>query len=460
MNPGSTHLAQQLETFLLEEAHCHPREPLVVAVSGGLDSMVLLHLLHGLAPRHQWRLIVAHFNHRLRGRASGADALFVRRTARRLGHEVRVEAEAVGALAHRAGISVEMAARQARHAFLARVARQAGAGKIVLGHHAQDQVELFFVRLLQGAGPTGLKGMEKIAPSPADAGVQLLRPLLEVPRAALADYADQFRVRYREDESNASPEPLRNRIRHQLLPLLSEWQPGLSAVILRTMELLRAEDAFMAAETVAQAQRGDAPPAQWPLALQRRHLARELIRLGVEPHFELIEFLRRHPREPIMVTGGRRVQADAQLNLHRLAEPESLAHAPERLHLQLSAGGEIRWQNHTLRWEIRDRKAGEAPAFQRGVEWFDAERIGGWIGLRYWQPGDRYWPIGAKAEMKLQDFFVNLKVPAAERRRRLVAVAADGRIFWVEGCRIAEPFKVQAQSRRLLRWQWETGAVA
>jgi tRNA(Ile)-lysidine synthase len=447
-------LASHVETCLLQQGRCQPGESLVAAVSGGLDSMVLLDVLAHLAAAHRWRLTIAHFNHRLRGHASGADARFVRQTAERLGLKVIVEAADVKALARQQRLSLEMAARQARHAFLAKVAQKAGAGKILLAHHAHDQVELFFVRLLQGAGPTGLKGMETISPSPALSSLQLVRPFLDVPRSELEHYALSHKVRYREDQSNASLAPLRNRIRHQLLPLLATWQPGIIPVVLRAMELLRAEDAFLTEALAAKQKQPDSPPTQWPIALQRRHLAGELMRLKLEPEFDLIEFLRLHPGQPIAIGEDRRLQADACLHLQLLPPPPTLAHAPDRLALPLSAHGECRWQNRRLSWAWQPLRAGRRPPARPGLEWFDAEAVGARIVLRHWQPGDRFWPIGAPCEMKLQDFFVNQKVPAPERRRRLVAEAADGRIFWVEGLRIAEPFKVRPQTRQLLRWEW------
>lgn len=456
-HPQRLSLEAHVETVLTTAARCRAGETLVMAVSGGLDSMVLLHVVSQLAPRHRWRLVVAHFNHRLRGRASGADARFVRLAARRLGWPVAMGAGDVRALARQQSLSLEMAARQARHAFLAQAAKKAGARQILLAHHADDQVELFFLRLLQGAGPAGLKGMETVAPSPALRPIRLVRPLLDVPRRDLEKYAAQHGLTHREDQSNASLAPWRNRLRHQLLPLLRSWQPGLNQVILRTMEVLRAEDAFLAEELSCRRQRSDSTPAQWPLALQRRHLAAELLRLGHTPNFELIEFLRQHPDHRITVAPGQCLCADKDLALHRIPVCITPPHEQARWALSLASSGQIRWQGRFLKWQIKTCRSQRLPAARPGTEWFDADAVGPVIVLRHWQPGDRFWPIGTPRAMKLQDFFVNEKVPAAERRRRLLAEAADGRIFWVEGLRIAEPFKVRPQTRRLLRWQWQTG---
>ena len=148
----------------------------LVAVSGGVDSMVLLRVLQTLASERGWRLVAAHFNHRLRGAASDGDARFVERAARKLGLECVVESGDVRALARKRGWSVEMAARELRHEFLARTAKRLGIGTVALAHHADDQVELFFLRLLRGAGG-GLAGMKWQSASPADKSVAMIRPL-------------------------------------------------------------------------------------------------------------------------------------------------------------------------------------------------------------------------------------------------------------------------------------------
>ena len=133
----------------------------LVAVSGGVDSMVLLHVLHELAPLHQWSLTVAHFNHQLRGRAAEADLRFVQRAAQKLGLPFESATANVQQFATAQKLSVEMAARKLRHEFLARTARAVGAKQIALAHHADDQTELFFLRLLRGAGSGGLGGDRK-----------------------------------------------------------------------------------------------------------------------------------------------------------------------------------------------------------------------------------------------------------------------------------------------------------
>ena len=221
---------------------------ILVAVSGGLDSMALLHMLRALAPEWRWRLCVAHFNHQLRGSSSDADERLVRKTAAAMGLPVVVERANVRRYAERSKLSIEMAARKLRHEFFARAANSRGLRTVALAHHADDQVELFFLRLLRGAGGEGLAGMKWRSPSPVDGRITLVRPLLGATKAELLEFARENKLRFREDATNALLAAPRNRIRNELLPLLREkYQPGLAKAVLRLMEIIGAESDFAGA---------------------------------------------------------------------------------------------------------------------------------------------------------------------------------------------------------------------
>ncbi|MCX8091401.1 MAG: tRNA lysidine(34) synthetase TilS [Verrucomicrobiae bacterium] len=433
-------------------------QKILVAVSGGLDSTVLLHLLHALAPRHRWRLVVAHFNHRLRGRASDGDERFVRRLAARLHLPCLVGRAEVRAQAREQGVSLEMAARELRHRFLAETARKHGIGVVALAHHADDQVELFFLRLLRGAGPEGLCGMKWRAPSPADPRVQLARPILDVGRKELEQFAREQRIRYREDASNAALDILRNRIRHELLPLLRRrYQPAVARTVLRLMELLGEESALVNELTRA-LERTPHKRAftELPVAVQRRRLREGLERLGIAPEFALIERLRLHLGRKVSAPDGRVLFADATGQvIESAAAPADFDWSEQVVELKGRAG-EALFDGVRIRWRLA-RPTGAKPRAEAGRECFDAEQVGGRVLLRHWRPGDRYQPIGMGAAVKLQDWFTNRKIPAARRRALLVATTAEGEIFWVEGERIAEGFKVTPRTRRCLLWRWQRG---
>jgi len=417
--------------------------------------MVLLALLHHLAAAHRWRLTVAHFNHHLRGQASQADEQLVRQQARALGLPVAVGRGAVKELARRRGFSLEMAARELRQAFLARAARQRGIATVATAHHADDQVELFFLRVLRGAGSAGLAGMKWANPA-AEQGITLVRPLLGQSKADLAEFARAHGVRFSEDASNASLDILRNRVRHELLPLLrAKYQPALARCVLREMELARAE-ADLVSELAAQwfARGRRKPLARLPVAVQRQVIREQLFQLEQLVDFDLEESLRTRPGHPVPARPGHCLILGAD-GLVRLQKVEKMDFEAGFLRLNLNRRRRAaEFSQVKVFWELADR-TGMNCVRRPNVEYFDADKVGARICLRHWQPGDRYHLIGAAAPAKLQDIFTNLKVPRSERRRRLVAATGQGGIFWVEGLRIGEGFKLDKTTVRRLTWRWQ-----
>lgn len=195
-----------------------PRCKYLIGVSGGRDSVALLHLLHGAGYRN---LVVCHLNHALRGRASGQDAAFVKRLAGRLEYSCETQRSDVKRLANKQKISIEVASRKARHQFFAAMAKRHRCFRLFLAHHADDQVETVLINLFRGSGLRGIAAMRARADHEIDgARMQFLRPLLGVWRTEIDDYLQRKRHRFRDDASNESDFALRNRIRHQLLPEL------------------------------------------------------------------------------------------------------------------------------------------------------------------------------------------------------------------------------------------------
>jgi tRNA(Ile)-lysidine synthase len=463
-------LLKQVEAAVTERHLLGRGQTILAAVSGGVDSMVLLHLLHALAPKHRWQMVVAHFNHRLRGRASDADERMVRRTADRLGWPCVMGEAKVREQAAKAGLSIEMAARKSRHEFLAQTARRHRAAVIALAHHADDQVELFFLRLLRGTGGEGLAGMKWRGPSPVDPAVGLARPLLDVTKQELLAFARENHVEFREDATNAGTDILRNRIRHQLLPLLRRrYQPAVDSLVLRLMEIAGAEGEF-----AGEAAKGFRNPkaAGWlsgrsfddlPLAVQRKVVQQQLTAFGLLPDFELIEQLRREPDKRVSVCAGLWVARDAAGELHCQEDlSREFDAAQEKVMLSDRPGG-TQFGGRGFRWRLERVRQFRLPAKRavgrtgKVLECFDANQVGGEILLRHWRPGDRFQPIGLKGAAKLQDLFVNARIPAARRRELVLATTKAGEIFWVEGLRIGERFKLTPETRRKLVWHVRGG---
>ncbi len=438
-----------------------PGEKLLVGVSGGADSVALLDALVKLG----WQPHVCHLNHQLRGADSDADAEFVRQLAGRYDLPCTIESRKVE--------PNEDAARQARLEFFTAVAQRTGIVKLALAHTADDQVETFLLRLLRGAGVPGLVG---IWPERQLGPLRVIRPLLGVRRGEILEYLAAEKLSYRQDATNADTRFTRNRIRHELLPLLErEFNPGIRDVLSRTAEILRDED-FYLLRHVAQTFymrccQNDAVNlktlANYPVAVQRRLLR---FWLGGEDEsgprfsFEQIEAVRE-----LAQSESPSAQLDLPGDLVVYREYDWLRNA-SRKELEPVRG---RWPLHvngeTVISELGisfhcchpERSEGSLSLSQeilrsaqndsRVEERFDADALGAAPFVRTWQEGDRFQPLGMVGEKKLQDFFVDEKVPRHQRGRVPLLCAGDGRIAWVVGHRIAEPFKVTERTNRIFR---------
>lgn len=251
----------------------HPA-PVMLAVSGGPDSLCLADATLAQAGALGLAPVIAHLDHGLRGEASRADAEFTRAFAAAHDAPFIGERADVAGLASATRVSVEVAARRARYEFLARAAQSAGASLIALAHHADDQAETVLSRLIRGAGITGLRGMQLLSPHPFAPGLYLIRPLLQVTRAEVLAYCAARQLQPRFDETNDTLDYTRNRIRHELLPLLEQYNPGIRAVLARLADTAAADAEIIEHATeqaLAQVLRNDIdPPGSHRLTLDRR----------------------------------------------------------------------------------------------------------------------------------------------------------------------------------------------
>ncbi len=438
--------------------------------------MVLLHTLHLCAPKNRWKISVAHFNHQLRGRASIADEKLVQQVAQKLKLPFCVDRADVKKFAAQAKISIEMAARQLRHEFFARVAREQKFSSVALAQHADDQVELFFLRLLRGTSGEGLAGMKWRSASSADKKISLIRPLLGFSKAEVLEFAATEKVRFRDDATNFSNDFLRNRIRNELLPLLTKnYQPGLTKAVLRLMEITGAESEFVSAvarasrpwvsnnkggaklETHGREARATATFDKLSVAVQRKVLQQQFVEAGIVTDFELVEQLRASPEKFVSVSLEFSVARDVAGKIS--GRRQSVVEKFRDDELKVSGrAGRVEFGGRKFDWAFK-KYGGARVSQQPRTEFFDADKIGGEIILRYWRAGDRFQPIGLRSAAKLQDLFVNAKVPATERRRLGLATTAAGEIFWVEGLRIGERFKLTPETKRQLVWRFEKGPM-
>lgn len=452
---------------------------LLIAVSGGFDSMVLLHLLASFAPSRRPALRAVHLHHGLRGKSADLDLALVRAACRSLSVPLVFGRADVRGLARRGGLSLEAAAREARYLFLARCAARAGARAVALGHTADDQAETFLMRLVRGAGARGLGGIRPVRPEGA---LRVVRPLLCLRRAEVLSYAGARGVPHREDASNRDRSFTRNRVRYGLIPYLERnYNPNVRDALLRTAEILAREHDFCDAHaarryrTLAREEKGRvAFPARrfaaLPPALRAGVLRRAIAALGApgEVRFadaETAALLCRAAggRGALCLPGG--IAVFREYGALVVGRPPAPARDYE---FPLRDGAEVMLPSCCLRFRLavrarrrigrlRRKTPGLATVWGVGgegawplVERFSLEALGGeGLTVRNRRPGDRYCPLGTAGERKLKKILIDERLPA--RLRGVVPLLARGReIAWLPGHRIAEAFKVTPATRRVL----------
>lgn len=426
-----------------------------MAVSGGADSVALLYLLRRLHP--ELSLHVVHFNHQLRGEESRRDEAFTRKLAQEMNLPFRVGSAEVAAEAAGSGKSIEMVARECRYRFFAQKAAELKASQLFMGHHGGDQIELFFLRLLRGASSQGLKGMRVVSAFPGIEGAELkvVRPLLECTREEIIDYLKGRGISWVEDSTNREEDFLRNRIRNELIPFLEErCSPSSGRTLLRTMEILAEESDYLA-KSITCLKQGELPFESWHLALQRRAIAEALIERGAQPNLEAIDYFIQNPDKAHSCRDELLYRPKGSWHLQELRKSDE-RWSPEEVRVVLEGlPQELRLPGRKLLRVRLEAAAPEATEWRdrpSGVEFFDRERVGDTLTFRHWRPGDRFQPIGMRGgSRKLQDIFVDLKIPTAERHQLWLAQNAEGVIFWVEGLRIGEACKVTESTSQLLK---------
>lgn len=350
-----------------------------------------------------------------------------------------------------------MACRTARHEFFARLAQRLRVASVAMAHHSSDQAELFLMRMLRGAGGRGLAGMSEKDPSPIDAGITLIRPLLEISGKEIRDFAGRHDIDFREDASNLSRVHERNRARHEALPLLERiFERSVERGALQSMRIIGDETAFVEAEARKWLKaRRRRPFDKLHPALKRALLCLQLLEFGIDPRFDWIESLGEKRGSWISITPSAEISRDENGFLQLRETKQTRFEKGSKSFRVAPARGSIEFRGLLIRWQrsgaptVRNLKA---TRIRREV--FDADQVGDRVTLRHWQPGDRFQPIGMDADLKLQDWFTNLKIPRAQRRKLVLALSESGQIFWVEGCRIGDRFKLTGATKRQLSWEW------
>jgi tRNA(Ile)-lysidine synthase len=467
-------MIEQIDNILLHDCQIHKTEVLLVGVSGGPDSLFLLHVLN----KNGYKVVAAHINHKLRPEAD-EEARFVRRFAEQLGIAYTGREVDVQGYASERKIATEEAARILRYETLFEQADRLGAQAVLVGHTADDQVETILMHLLRGSGISGLRGMQYCTlPNPWSKHIMLARPLLSTWRADIMRYLEQNQINPAFDQTNLDTAYFRNRVRHELLPTLMEYAPHFRQNLLRLGQVSR-DDYDLIQENVDAAW-DTFNTAQEPeyLAFHRTgftHLPpsiqRYLLRRAIEwfipgmtdVDFECIErgrnFLAEDkPSGQVDLMAGVRLIREAKTfwvtSLNDLPVPEyPQISAAESIFLPVP--GKVRVNNGWVLEAAQVSKIEQIGAWEKAnadryQAWFDMEKLKGPLVLRARKSGDRIQPEGLGGHsIKVSDLMINQKLPARARRKWPLVCCGD-EVLWVPGYRLSSQASVDQGSTTII----------
>jgi tRNA(Ile)-lysidine synthase len=467
-------MLENIESILTDQCGLKRDRPIIVGVSGGPDSLCLMSLLR----KARYRIIVAHFNHKLRPDAD-ADANIVEQTAARLNAASVIQSGDVRGFADQEKLSIEEAARIMRYRFLMTQAHHFNAQAVAVGHTADDQVETVLMHFIRGAGLAGLKGMNyRTIIQMFDPQIPVVRPLLDTWREETVVYCAANGFRPRHDPSNASLDFFRNRLRHLLIPTLESYNPRFREVLWRTSRSL-AGDYEMLSDLVDNVWKDclvqetgeyiafDATALGKQSVGLQRHLVRRamerLVRDSADVNYATLE------RATEFISGSQRMRENLSSDLHLLREGmliyviagdatlpiEKWPQMLDENTISLKVPGAIAlsgsWKLTCERWNIASLAMEQARSNEDPFQvWLDANGISDALELRVRQEGDRFEPLGMDGhEMKISDFFINVKLPQRARDRWPLLCMGE-KVIWVPGYRPAHPFRLTNSTRQAL----------
>ncbi len=439
---------------------------LIVGVSAGVDSMVLLHLLSAYRQEFDLSLIVAHVNHGLRPEESEKEMELVKKESERLGFTFEYGPFNVKEFQEVGGISLQDAARRIRFHFFNVLLQKYNANKIALGHHADDQVETVLLRLMRGSGLKGLKGMLPIREG------RVIRPLLEVWRREIESFAEEMKISYLLDSSNLKKNYLRNQLRLSLIPLIEkEYQPNFKKIVLKTSTVLRKENDYLERETEESYQKivrkgkdtlsfGFAEYQSLHPAIQWRIIQKMLGRIDTgemileeREWLEVSQIYRKleQPSPSFLLELPHGVCLEKRYDLV-LMKKEWVKQIPP-FEIELISPGRTYIEEIEKEVVIEETSRDDKFKDLYGLPYvvlLDYQNLQFPLKIRNFRPGDRFQPLGVKGTQKLKEFFIDHKIPKFERPRIPLLISGE-MIAWVVGYRIDERVKITEDTQRVLK---------
>ena len=453
-------LLDRVEIYIKQEHLVNTGDTIIVGVSGGPDSVTLLDLLYHLREDLDLTLHVAHLNHQLRPTAQ-SDADFVRSTAEQYGLPVYIHTEDIKQRAKSSKQSLEEAARFARRDFLETVSKKINAHRIALGHTKSDQAETVLMRLIRGAGLTGLGG---IRPKSDD---KWIRPLLHFTRSEIEAYVATQNLEIRHDETNTDPTFFRNRIRQDLMPQLQDhYNAQIEDTITRTSTLLQDDDAYL--EIIAQQAFSKTLLYRdnrkiildvtrffgYHVSLRRRLIRIALFELRASPkstEFRAIKRIFQTASQP-----GRKLQIESQISVHRTTNTLIISRPAQPYHIAVVPDKKIEINGQFTAQILQKQNSENLHTKASNTEFFDLDQLPSQeLFIRSPQPGDKFQPFGLQGNKKISRLLNDHKIPRPIRDE-IPLLISGGTILWVVGLRRAQIAPVTPATLRVLKTTFDS----
>ncbi len=476
MQDEAYRLVNTVRQTIAEQQLLQQGDRVVAAVSGGPDSVALLHALAEISQEFDARIVVGHVNHGLRGEESDAEQRYVEHLTARLGLlcECR-HVDVRGALRLSGGGNVQETARTLRYEALAEIAASCGASKIALGHHADDQAETVLMRIIRGTGVSGLRGIPVRRKLSAD--LELIRPLLRIRKETIEAYCSMHQLEPRMDSSNEKRDYTRNAVRLDVIPYLSNWNPQLASALQQLTDMATADDDYMEAEAVKACERvvrkeyGGYTADRSALLSLHIALQRRLIKLILNYLFsgfsgwdyEGIERIRvsisAERPSTIGFDIGSGFRFEREYEQLYWGVPRHSGDTSDYLYAVTHEGGcyPLPCADAALQVERFNGTRMPEPHSNLYEAYFDAEALLFPLYVRSRKPGDRIRIFGLSGSKKVKDILIDRKVPPSERDRLPLVTDAEGRILWIPGLARSDTALLVPDSKRILRLQLVKG---
>jgi tRNA(Ile)-lysidine synthase len=471
--PLELRLEDKVLDFINRHSLLYPGEKVIIGVSGGADSVCLLHILHRLQDKLSIELHVAHLDHTLRGKDSAADASFVSRLARKLKISATIESADVKKYSKDRKLSTEEASRELRYQFFARVIAEQDAGCVTVAHSRNDNVETILLHLLRGTGIAGLRGLQPksvLQIGEERLRINVVRPLLLFSRSDIEKYCLDNGLKPRTDASNVSVNYTRNRIRHELIPLLRTYNTRIDDALLRLSAIAGEEMNFLEEQTahiwaeLAEEEGSGISLDVAKLGLLPGVLQNQVLRWAIKfvsgdtrdieaEHIEAMSrFLKKPAGKMLALPHGVRVHRGYNRLVVSLDENAPSPFPPIEEEYSLQVPGETVFPG----WRVRSKiTASQPPKFEQGFSAvFDLSKCRQPLTVRRYKSGDIFQPLGMKGKKSVLRFMSDSRVPGPWRSS-IPLVCSGDKVIWVVGWRMDESVKIKASTSRILKLKFE-----